>query len=116
MQNNIKKLKNGWNEFWNSNLYRFPAYIAYGLASGNVVGNTLLRARTAVRAAGRKKVPTAGGRTTYVVSPENEILGNLLGAYGQFQKTPVGALLPFKYGKDSGIHIKPSHRGMLRDI
>lgn len=32
-------------------------------------------------------------------------------AYGKFQQTPVGALLPFKYGKDSGIHIKPSHRG-----
>ena len=111
MQNNIKKLKDGWNKFWTSNLYRFPAYLASAAVNGNVVGNTLLRARTAVRAAGRTKVPTAGGRTTYVVSPENEILGDLLGVYGQFQKTPVGALLPFKYGKDSGIHIKPSHRG-----
>lgn len=111
VKNNIKKLNNGWNEFWNSNLYRFPAYLASGLVSGNAVGNALLRARTAVRAAGRTKVPTAGGRTTYVVSPENDILGDLLGVYGQFQKTPVGALLPFKYGKDSGIHIKPSHRG-----
>lgn len=111
VKNNIKKIKNGWNEFWNSNLYRFPAYLALGAVSGNVTGNALLRGRTAVRAAGRTKVPTAGGRTTYVVDPENEILGDLLGVYGQFQKTPVGALLPFKYGKDSGIHIKPSHRG-----
>ena len=111
VKNNIKKIKNGYNEFWNSNLYRFPAYLATGLVSGNVIGNALLRSRTAVRAAGRTKVPTAGGRTTYVVDPENEILGDLLGVYGQFQKTPVGALLPFKYGKDSGIHIKPSHRG-----
>ena len=110
-KNNIKKIKNEWDKFWTSNLFRFPAYLASGLVSGNVVGNGLLRARTAVRAAGRTKVPTAGGRTTYVVDPENEILGNLLGVYGQFQKTPVGALLPFKYGKDSGIHIKPSHRG-----
>ena len=101
VKNNIKKIKNGWNEFWNSNLYRFPAYLASGLVSGNVAGNALLRARTAVRAAGRTKVPTAGGRTTYVVSPENDMLGDLLGVYGQFQKTPVGTLLPFKYGKDS---------------
>lgn len=111
MKNNIKKIKNGYDEFWDSNLYRFPAYLALGLVSGNVTGNALLRARTKVRAAGRTKVPTAGGKTTYVVDPENEILGDLLGVYGQFQKTPVGALLPFKYGKDSGIHIKPSHRG-----
>lgn len=111
MKNNIEKIKNGWDEFWTSNLYRFPAYLALGAVSGNVTGNALLRGRTAVRAAGRTKVPTAGGRTTYVVDPENEILGDLLGVYGQFQKTPVGALLPFKYGKDSGIHIKPSHKG-----
>ena len=101
VKNNIKKIKNGWNEFWNSNLYRFPAYIASGAVSGNVTGNALLRARTAVRAAGRTKVPTAGGRTTYVVNPVYQTLGDLLGAYGQFQKTTVGALLPFKYGKDS---------------
>ena len=105
MKNNIKKLKNGWNEFWTSNLYRFPAYLASGSVNGNVVGNALLRGRTAVRAAGRTKVPTAGGRTTYVVSPENKILGDLLGVYGQFQKTTVGSLLPFKYGKDSGMYI-----------
>lgn len=82
VKNNIKKTKEEWDKFWTSNLYRFPAYLATGLVSGNVVGNALLRARTKVRAAGRTKVPTAGGRTTYVVDPENEILGDLLGVYG----------------------------------
>ena len=101
VQNDIRKFKEGWNKFWTSNLYRFPAYLATGLAGGSAVGNTLLRARTAVRAAGKTKVPTAGGLTTYVVNPVYATLGDLLGVYGQFQKTPVGALLPFKYGKDS---------------
>lgn len=95
MKNNIKKIKNGYDEFWTSNLFRFPAYLALGAVSGNVTGSALLRARTKVRAAGRIKIPTAGGRTTYVVEPENEILGDLLGAYGQFQKSPIGQFLPF---------------------
>lgn len=107
IRNNVTKLKDEWDKFWDSNLFRYPAYMAIG----GGVGRQALKFRSKFRAANRYKVPVNSQKSTYVIDPWSDLVGDILGAYGKFQQTPVGALLPFKYGKDSGIHINPANRG-----
>lgn len=112
---NAQEIKQGWDNFWDHNLYRYPVMVA----SGSVVGAGLQKLARMKKAADLIKLrkETANLKQSYRdvvrkigLEPYDDLINTVLDAYGRFQQTPIGALLPFDKGKD-GIHINPANRG-----
>lgn len=112
---NVRKIEQGWDNFWDHNLFRYPVMVA----SGSVLGAGLQKLARAKKAADLIKLrkDTAHLKPHYRnmareigLQPQDEFINTILDAYGRLQQTPVGALLPFDHGK-SGIHINPANRG-----
>lgn len=116
VKKNVKEIKQGWDNFWDHNLFRYPVMVA----SGSVIGAGIQKLARMKKAADliRLRKETAGlGPGKYrdmarEIGPEihNQLITDVLNAYGRFQQTPVGALLPFDKGKDH-IYINPANRG-----
>lgn len=103
---NVREIEQGWDNFWDHNLFRYPVMVA----SGGVLGSGLQKLARAKKAADLIKLrkDTAHLKPHYRnmareigLEPQDEFINTILDAYGRFQQTPVGALLPFDKGKDS---------------
>lgn len=111
---NVREIEQGWDNFWDHNLFRYPVMVV----SSSVLGAGLQKLARAKKAADLIKLrkDTAHLKPRYRniareigLEPHDEFINTILDAYGRLQQTPVGALLPFDKGKDS-IHINPQYQ------
>lgn len=102
---NAKEIKQGWDNFWDHNLYRYPVMVA----SGGVVGaglQKLARMKKAVdliklrKETAHLKPPYRDMVREVGLEPHDELINTAIDAYSRFQQTPIGALLPFNKGKN----------------
>lgn len=108
---NTKEISKGWDNFWENNLFRYPAMVA----TGGVLGKAIQRLGRIKKAADLIKLRknTAHLDTPYRdtvrslgLDLPDRLASDILEAYGKFQQTPIGALLPFNYGKEGNSEKK----------
>lgn len=104
---NLKEVARGWDNFWKNNLYRYPAAVAASGILGKGV-QALGRMKKAADLIKLRKDTAHLGPGRYrdaarEVGPDihDKLINDALDAYGEFQQTPIGALLPFDDGKDA---------------
>lgn len=102
---NTKEISKGWDDFWENNLFRYPAMVA----TGGVLGKAIQKLGRMKKAADLIKLrkDTAHLKPPYRdtvrslgLDLPDRLASDLLEAYGKFQQTPIGALLPFNNGKE----------------
>lgn len=103
---NVKQISEGWDDFWENNLFRYPAMVAGGAIIGKGIQQLgrikkaadLIRLR---KETAHLKQPYRDAVRAQGLEIHDRIVGDALDAYGKFQQTPLGMLLPFDRGKGS---------------
>ena len=108
---NTKEISEGWDNFWENNLFRYPAMVA----TGGILGKGIQKLGRMKKAADLIKLrkdtahlgPGYYRNVARKIGPDihDQLINDVLDMYGKFQQTPIGALLPFNNGKE-GNSIK----------
>ena len=102
---NLKEISRGWDNFWENNLFRYPAMVV----SSGILGKGIQKLGRMKKAADLIKLrkdtahldpPFRDTVRDLGLDLPDRLASDILEAYGKFQQTPIGALLPFDYGKE----------------
>ena len=102
---NTKEISKGWDNFWENNLFRYPAMVV----SSGILGKGIQKLGRMKKAADLIKLrkdtahldpPFRDTVRDLGLDLPDRLASDILEAYGKFQQTPIGALLPFNYGKE----------------